>query len=184
VIPIGILAAQFDAPAPVAGGSYELIETTILGTAQSEVVFSSLGTYSSTYKHLQLRMTTRQSTNTDTLYVRVNADTGSNYRSHLLLGNGSSVSSFSETVNALFSYTCTASSGAANAFGGNVMDFLDAYSSTKNKTVKQLATNSRGQVSLTSAAWFNTSSITSLAISVAAGNFVIGSRFSLYGIKG
>jgi hypothetical protein len=51
--PLGILSAA-GAGGGVAG-DYELISSEILGTTAASVTFSSLGDYSSTYKHLQIR---------------------------------------------------------------------------------------------------------------------------------
>ena len=78
-------------------------------------------------------------------------------------------------------------SGPANAFGAGVYDILDPYSTTKNKTTRLFG--GRGFVTgdhkivLASGLWRNTASVTSIDL-VANDNFVTGSRFSLYGIKG
>jgi hypothetical protein len=185
--PLGILSAA-GAGGVVSAGSYELIESYILGSSQSSVTFSSLGTYSSTYKHLQLRMTARQDSNSNVLQLRMNGDTGTNYRNHRLTGTGSTVvSGDSGAGTSIYTYTGAASGDTANVFSANVMDLLDAFSTTKNKTIRQLATNGVGiydEISLDSGAWFNTASITSLQILPATSNWIAGSRFSLYGIKG
>jgi hypothetical protein len=76
---LGVTASGFDT------GAYELISTTILGSAQSSVVFD-VSSYTSTYKHLQIRVVTRtdRGANEDILGIRFNGDTGSNYITHLL----------------------------------------------------------------------------------------------------
>jgi hypothetical protein len=76
---------------------------------------------------------------------------------------------------------------AANAFGGSVIDILDPYSTTKNKTVRSLqgvagATNNA--IELRSGFRNNTESTTSISLTAISDNYVVGSRFSLYGIKG
>jgi hypothetical protein len=187
LIPFGILSA-----AGISGvvPAYELIETQILGSAASSVTFASLGTYSTTYKHLQLRFVARSSDANPGVgvYSRLNADAGSNYRAHYLLGNGSSVLSGAVAVGTTgLSGIITAAGATANNFGIGVIDLLDPYSTTKNKTLRTLAgitDAAQKRIDMHSALWINTASLTSWQLFPELGNFVTGSRFSLYGIRG
>jgi len=191
LFPLGILSAA-GAGGAVGGGDYELIESTILGTAQSSVTFSSLGTYSSTYKHLQIRFTARTSIsfggNQDDISCRFNGDSGNNYAAHLLYGTGSSVTSTNvSSFNRGFLGSMPTAIEAANVFGAGVIDFVDIYGS-KNKTIRSFAgnhtPNSPRWVGLASSLWNNTTAITSVQLFPSSGeNFVAGSRFSIYGIK-
>jgi hypothetical protein len=186
LFPLGILSAAGAGGADL--GSFDLLESQILGSAQSSVTFSSLGTYSSTYKHLQIRFTARstRASTLDLVNFRFNGDTGSNYSLHRLTGNGSSVSSAGASVQPNF-YIGFISGGDAGGsqFGAGVADLLDPFSTTKNKTVKSLTgSTSAPELDLYSGAWYNTASVTSFDLFPLAGNFVTGSRFSLYGIKG
>lgn len=164
----------------------ELISTTLLSGSQSSITFSSIP---STYKHLQIRMTTRADSGgtSSVFYVRLNSDTGSNYSRHWLRGDGSTVSANagSGETQAWLGYT-TSSGDAANIFSPHVMDILDYASTNKNKTIRHLsgAIGSFLQVGLWSAGWYNTAAVTSVTIFPTSNNFVSGSRFSLYGIKG
>jgi len=186
LIPLGFLAgsgAGFDS-------SYELIESVILGSAQSSVTFSSLGTYSSTYKHLQVRSVSRVTGAFGTVddLMTLNGITTNSYASHYLLGNGTTVSSGASTTRAnMITYNSSAgASSASNVFGANVVDLLDAFSTSKNTTIRGISGN-RGSntfVDIYSGLFNNTASITSVTITSGSGNFVAGSRFSLYGIKG
>ena len=181
LIPFGVLSA---AGAEVgAEPAYELIASEILGSAQASVTFSSLGDYSSTYKHLQIRAAVRGSL-LDNIILRINSDTGSNYKSHILFGDGSSVGS-DVYANTDKIYLGNASS-TANQFVGLVLDVLDPYSTTKNTTTRTMYGNagSPNVVQLLSGLWINTASITTLQILHDSGNLETGSRFSLYGIKG
>ena len=187
LFPLGILSA-----AGVSGAvasDYELITTNILGSAQSEVVFSSLDTYASTYKHLQIRAVARDTRSGfagSNLQARINGDTGNNYAVHLLDGNGSSVGSVAAANHPLLLISdIPGATGTADSFGAAVFDILDAYSTTKNKTVRALGgvVGNYNVVSLRSSARFNVASITSITL-FGLGNLVAGSRFSLYGIKG
>jgi hypothetical protein len=184
LIPLGFLAgsgAGFES-------DYELIESTILGSTQSSIVFDVTG-LGSTYKHLQIRAVARSSRSdtNDNVYLRFNADAGSNYSTHFMWGNGSSVSS-SGLANQGFVYAAgalAAASSTANVFGVFYIDILDAFSTTKNKTTRALSGNNTQFIELDTGVWRSTSATTSLTLTLATGpNFVAGSRFSIYGIKG
>jgi len=190
LIPFGVLSA---AGAGGVAGDYELIATEILTASQASVTFSNLGDYSSTYKHLQIRATMRSASTfasgfADTVQVQLNGDGGTNYSSHYLWGTGSAVQS-SGIANLQYFFIpdpMPANGGAANNFGTFVIDILDAYSTTKNKTLRSLGgySDPNGRtVSLSSGAWYNTNSITSVLLRSQTANTVAGSRFSLYGIK-
>ena len=183
---LGIFSAA-GAGGVVAAGDYELISTTILGTATSSVTFSSLATYSSTYKHLQLRIAARSSSASSfSGRLRFNGDTGANYSFKQLLGNGSSVLSTADSCQTGTDILPVSNStSTASSFGGAVIDILDSYSTTKNKTLRSLAGFALGAVYLRSGAWYNTASVTSIDLYMQdATNFIAGSRFSLYGIRG
>jgi hypothetical protein len=184
---LGIFSAA-GAGGAVAAGAYELISTTILGTNTASVTFSSLGTYSSTYKHLQIRAVTR-TTRTDASqvisYLRFNGDTASNYSGHQLFGNGSGVGSAGE-ANITYAYAGIDSTNqnTTGNFAAYVIDILDPYSTTKNKTTRSLSGLQQNAIRLMSGNWRNTASVTSIQLVADSYNYVAGSRFSLYGIKG
>jgi hypothetical protein len=188
LFPLGILSAAG------AGGAfssdYELITSTVLGSTQSDFVFSSLGDYSSTYKHLQIRATIRggKSAGDVPLILRLNGITTASYRWHFLYGNGSSVFSTgagSADTGMYFGNPVPGATSTSNNFCGAVIDILDPYSTTKNKTLRGLfGTTSPNSISLASGALFDTASVTSVTIYPDTGGWVAGSRFSLYGIKG
>jgi hypothetical protein len=169
--------------------AYELISTTLISSNTPSVTFSNLGDYSSTYKHLQIRYTARVSRATalGTVIVRFNGDSATNYSSHDLYGNGTSVlSSAGTTIGYSWAGITTGSSSTSNVFSGVVLDLLDPFSTTKNKTLRSLAgQTSNNFIVLGSGNWRSTSSVTSIVLSeFGGGDFVAGSRFSLYGIKG
>jgi hypothetical protein len=165
---------------------YELIETILVsGSSTSAITFSNLGTYSSVYKHLQIRSTERQSNAVleSTSTITINGSAGT--RSHLLLGIGSNPVISSDEGSRLPFYSTGASEVSGN-FAGRVTDILDAYSTTKNKSFRVLAgfsSSSYNRIFFQSGLWANTNSITSITFTSAA-NYVAGSRFSIYGIKG
>jgi hypothetical protein len=171
-----------------AAGSFDLLQTQVLSSAEPSVTFSNLNTaYGSTYQHLQIRMVTKDTSAGAASYdlIRLNGDTGSNYSWHRLQADGSSVASTAGTsTNGMNAYL-NAYQSAANAFSVSVFDLLDPFETTKNKTIRVLTGGALGSfnyVALTSGNWRNTASVTSVTINASA-NFVVGSRFSLYGIK-
>jgi len=185
LIPFGVLSA---AGAGLGFESdYELIQSYILGSNQTSVTFSSLGDYSATYKHLQIRVVARNVFTSDDraeMDIRLNADS-SNHNGHRLIGNGSSVTSGYISGEAVFGdFPFSASTG--NGYGAAVIDIVDAFSTTKFKTIRSLGgqTVTTPQVRFHSGLWRSTSALTSIEIRAGGENIYAGSRFSLYGIKG
>ena len=184
---LGLLGAVGATPS-----AYELIETYVLGSSQSSVVFSNLGNYSSTYKHLQIRFVARsdRDQNADSSFMRLNGDTGSNYSWHSLrVADTSAVGSEGFSSQTLMrSGRLSSSTTTANVFAASVIDILDPYSTTKNTTIRffggfMAATSN--WIELGSGAWYNTNAVSSITLDQVFGsNFVSGSRFSIYGIKG
>lgn len=182
LIPFGVFSAAGSSVA----NSYELISTTSLtGGASASITFSSIP---STYKHLQIRFTGRSTlaAGVDNLSYTFNADSGSNYSSHSLYGDGGGVYSnaFTSNVAMYLPSQFAANSTTANAFSAAVIDILDYASTSKNKTVRVLQgyMGSSGLVSLVSNNWRSTSAVTSITFTTSA-NIAQYSRFSLYGVK-
>ncbi len=170
--------------------AYELISTTVLGSSAASVTFSSLNT--GVYKHLQIRAAVPSGAGANGTYIltRLNGDSESNYSRHELWGQGSSVLSNSST--SATSWQMSASSGTNNSLyaDGYVADFLDPFSTSKNKTMRNLtgvANASGGAIALVSGAWYSTAAVTSIALLAysqgSASTFGAGSRFSIYGLR-
>ncbi len=172
-------------------GDYELITTTVLGSSAASVTFSNLGDYASTYKHLQIRATARSSRadTADQHSIRLNGDTGSNYAWHYMesrTGTSTVGSDAGASQTDIFGSWLPAASATSNAFGAFVLDILDPYSTSKNKTIRMLnGAQTFNVISLGSGFRNNTESLTSVTIgSRLSSNYVAGSRFSIYGLKG
>jgi hypothetical protein len=117
-------------------------------------------------------------------WLEFNGDTtSSNYKYHALLGDGSSVSSFSGSP--MFLHELPISGDTSGIYASKVIDILDFSSTTKNTTVRTAVgiNASFGRITLTSGLWIDTSAVTSINTYPSSGNFVTGSRFSLYGSK-
>jgi hypothetical protein len=183
-IPLGILALSGAA----AGSSFELIASTILGSDTTSVTFSSIPTTG--YKHLQLRavMRSTRAAATDSLRMRVNGDSGTNYVAHRLVGTGSAVTSAASTGDNIWDIdSVPGNTDTSGSFGLFVMDITDAFDTNKYTTIRHYAArigSANQLVRLTSGLWLSTSAITEISLDQNVGpNWLAGSRFSLYGWK-
>jgi hypothetical protein len=166
--------------------SYDLLATTILTSSASSVTFSSLGDYATDYQHLQVRLTNRRDlSGAGTIFLTFNSVGGTSYATHRFIGNGSSVTSDAFTSRANLFAGIVGAAGATNAYAGAVVDILDPFETTKNTTTRTLtgAVDSSSFIIMHSGVFLSTSAVSSMTLAADAGNFVSGSRFSLYGIK-
>lgn len=171
--------------------AFHHLETVRLGGGAASVTFSNLARYSD-YQHLQLRVAVRSNNGAvwEEMKLTFNGST-SGYRSHILAGTGGSVFSGWSDVTDTYLKPWAFSVGAnatANVFGAAVLDILDPFETTKNKTVKafggRVPANGETRVALSSGVWINTAAVTSITMAPEAGSqWVAGCRFSLYGIK-
>ena len=180
----------------LSSNSYESIATVTVSTATPTISFTSIP---ATYTHLQIRAMTRdaRAVSINTLNFRVgtgSVDTGSNYSNHHLDGNGTPPYTTGVTSAAAISATGIAlmlepgSTATANIFSSQVIDILDYKNSNKYKTVRAIGgtdLNGSGNVYLVSGVWRNTGVIDIITFfNNASTDFVTGSTFALYGIKG
>jgi hypothetical protein len=160
-----------------------------VGTGSSaSITFNSIPT--TTYKHLQLRIFARNTTSATNsgVNIRFNGDTGNNYAFHYLLGDGSSpAAGGSGSLSLGILNEIPANNATANAYGVLVVDILDAFSTSKNKTIRSLGgydLNGSGKVGLYSSAWFNNTTAIS-SITLGSDNYFNSTtQVGLYGIKG
>lgn len=170
---------------------FDLLETTILGSTTTSVTFSSLDSYTD-YKDLQLRISARfnDTGNVIDTYLRFNSDTGSNYAFHYLQGFGGSVSSSGSSSQTSTRGGDAAGNAVSNAFGSEIIDILDFSNPSKYTTVRSFGGaigSDSGRTKITSGLWMNTNPVTSITYSQynkGTPTMEIGSRISLYGIKG
>ena len=177
---LGILNAQ---AAGGAAGSYDLLETQVLTTDETSITFSSLGDYAADYKHLQIRMAARGNT-TANLVTVINADTASNYNWQVIEGDGSTATSATGvSASYIFNAVTTA---ITDGFNAGVVDLLDVYNTNKYLTIKTLSgvTGGPNYAHFASGTWQSTASVTSIELKRVSGLLTIGSRFSIYGVKG
>ncbi len=170
-------------------GAYDSIATTTVGAGGvSSITFSSIP---QGYTHLQVRAISRNTSNTQNVYLRFNGDTSSaNYTLHQLYVNASSPQAYGTGTGVLagsYLFYSAGSSESANVFGAAVIDILDYTNTNKNKTSKGLSgydNNGSGAAFLSSSLWLNTAAITSITLVPQSPNIGEYSQFALYGIKG
>jgi hypothetical protein len=154
--------------------TYNKIEAKTLGSTATSVTFSSIP---STYTDLVLVV---QTTSTAQVDGQFNGDTATNYSSTEMWTGGSGVNSQRESNLNYFTLRDSSTTLGNNMSVVNIMNYSNT---TTNKTV--LIRTNDGRYSRTYARvvmWRNTSAINSILL-YPAGNFAIGSTFTLYGIK-
>ena len=183
LLPLGLLSQGGGASASAA---FELIESQVLASTATSVTFSSIP---QTYKHLQVRFTSRftDAYTGGSFSFRVNGDTGANYASHRLTNQSGSI--YADSLSATSAPTVgwmPGGNATASTFNGGIIDLLDYTSTVKTKTFRAfIGSQSSDRMSFGSGLWNSTSAVTSLTLREPSGlTLAIGSRFSLYGIKG
>ena len=160
--------------------TYEPIATTTLGSAASSITFSSIP---ATYTDLRLVFTATSDSASRFARLRFNSDTGANYSMTEVYGTGSAAGS-------------ARSSGDTFIFGSNygllstsnpammTWDIFSYAGSTNKTTLAEFNGdyNGSGNVERFVHLWRSTSAITSIELSINAGNFASGSSATLYGI--
>ena len=165
-----------------------IAETTVGAGGAASVTFSNIP---ADYQHLQIRgiarCTVAQVVQSG-VGLQFNSDTGSNYATHQLQGDGANASSsaFTSQQHIYFGYLA-GSSASSNVFGSLVLDILDYASTSKNKTIRSLSgtdNNGSGLVALRSGLWMSTSAISSMSLVPRdGGSWSQYSTFQLYGVK-
>lgn len=172
---------------PADAGSMFPLGVFTLSSAQATVEFTNIP---QTYKHLQIRVLSRddRAATANSVFYRLNGDTGSNYAYHSLSGDGGSAGAFAVT-SSTFTYGMiqTSASTTAGRFTVGIIDILDYSNTNKNTTIRTLQgydDNGGGFVRLNSGLWMNTAAVTSFRLYPdGSANFIANSSFALYGIK-
>jgi hypothetical protein len=168
-----------------------LITSTVLTQNEPSITFD-VSAFNGVYRHLKLILVQR-GTNSEAgmqAVLRFNGDSStSSYAMHSVWGNGSTVSTETVTTGLLggIAPVCRYPGGTsvANTFGAGELEILDAYSSVKNKVIRNLhgQSSSENRIGISSGLWINTTPISSIYLQPQDGSsFAIGSRFSLYGV--
>ncbi len=158
--------------------TYEPIATQTLGSAVNQVTFSSIP---ATYTDLII-VAKAGSTALANLYLWFNGSRGTSYSGTTLTGDGTSATS-QRTVNTgdiLLNYYGYMSNDLNTVYVVNIPNY--ANTSTQ-KMVLSRASNSGNGLALASGWWRSTSAITSIDLAAGGSTLIVGSTFTLYGIK-
>lgn len=159
--------------------TYDPIATTTLGSAASNITFSSIP---NTYTDLRIVIAGTTSAN-ELLALQFNSDTSSNYSMTYLFGYGSAASTGSTSTsyindNSFFTNDSNIAMVEINVF---------SYAGSTYKTVLMAGSgdkNGSGRTTREVGLWRSTSAITSIKLFGYTGyNFNTGTTATLYGIK-
>lgn len=162
-----------------AGSTYTPIQSYTLVATQSSVTFN---TGLSGYTDLYLVINAKNTTNGSACKYQLNGDTGSNYSTTWMEGNGSSATSgrASNDTSAFLYYN-----GNANTYNWSQVNasFENASNTTTYKTCVARFGN-QAQTGAYVSTWrgSGTPAITSIKLNAITQDFQIGSTFTLYGI--
>ncbi len=170
------------------GGSGALtqIAQQVLGSAVASVTFSAIaGTYSNLFVEVIVRGS--QATTFVNLLIQFNSDTGNNYQSTEHFVSGGAGGQNQQTAQSSIGVgDFPGSTVTANAPGVFSIRIPGYAQTTFHKGV--IAHNffmggTSQQAIFTGGGWANTAAITDIKLLASAGNFVIGSIFTLYGLS-
>lgn len=158
-----------------AARTYEPIATTTLGSTATSYTFTSIP---QTYTDIVLISNVLPASDAR-VKLRVNSDSSSNYSYTSVAGNGSitqsgRVSSYTE----LDLFWLALPSG----WSTYISNFQNYSNTTTFKTILNRGNSPAVETTATVGLWRSTSAISSIQIFTNAGNFAIGTTFTLYGI--
>ena len=181
----GVIASSISGHLWAPSGAYDAIASTTLSATAASITFSGIP---STYTHLQVRFTAIPTSAASTYRIRgqFNGDTGNNYATHLLFGNGASAAAAAASTANQFTVGSSVLGMGSNQTVVGVLDILDYANTSKYKTNRILAGgdfNGSGEVALNSGLWQSTSAITSVSLYFDTTTVAQYSSFALYGIR-
>jgi hypothetical protein len=165
--------------------TYEAINTFTVSTPSSDITLSSIP---STFTDIVLicSVSSNRANNLDSLAIRFNSDTGSNYSYTYIYGDGSSASSGrASNQSNIWVGNFTANNLSSN-FSVNRIQIQNYANTTTYKTaISRGGSNATiGDTNANVGLWRSTSAINSVTVRSETGNaFLAGSTFTLYGIK-
>jgi len=166
----------------MASSMTKISSVTVGSGGSSSISFTSI---LQTFTDLHLVISTRASAASDSIGLRFNSDTGSNYTYRYLLGNGTTASSGNGTTTSTLGGRQPESTFTANTFG-SVSFYIPNYTGATYKSVSTDAVSENNATTamaqLTASIWSNTAAITSITIIPGSGNFVEYSTATLYGV--
>ena len=162
--------------------TYTPIATTTLSSTQTTVTFSSI---SGSYTDLILVAVMKTTGANYQPILRYNSDSGSNYSSTTVWGNGSTAGTNRHTNQNGIYANPGSGIGTAGEFMPWIINIMNYSNTTTYKTSVERFNNTPSVVNAGVGLWRNTAAITSVSLVAEAGSndFQIGSTFTLYGVK-
>jgi hypothetical protein len=184
LFPLGLLS-QGGGPA---AGNFEQIATATGTGSSGTITFSSIP---ATYKHLQIRYAAvSTASNQNTLQMRFNGDTGSNYSHHGIMGYSAAPYTTPNGTSATFMNVTAGYVGLTAYPNVGIIEIADYANTNKHKTARTFSgtmmSNSLAyEIDLMSGNYRSTSAISSITLFDSGSTaFSTATRFTLYGIKG
>ena len=166
--------------------TYDLLDSLTLSSSASSVTFSSID---QSYRDLVLVCSVRSSNaNSMIMLLRMNGDSGSNYKWVNMEGDGSNATSVTDFAGSgQQSIWLSANDQTANGSTPNtvIVQFMDFSATNKHKTILQRSNNAAtsGGTYAGAGRWANTAAVTSITLLDFYGySFISGSTFYLYGV--
>ena len=165
----------------MATNTYVALAKQTLTTATAEVTFSSLGSYTDIILVSNFGTTAAG----NSVGLRFNSDTGSNYSTTQINGPGPYGFSWrGSNQTSITVFGSPIADGTPSTLIANGTIHIQNYgNSTTNKTVLSRYGYATGEVIAGVGLWRNTNAITSFTLVAVGSTFLSGSTFSLYGIK-
>lgn len=168
--------------------SYQLIETKTLASATTEIAFTSIPQDATDLLAL-VSVRSADTSAFERLSVRFNSDSGTNYSSRFLYGDGGSAFSSNRTGANLFSLEAgvQGTNSTSNTFSNGSL-YIPNYTSSVAKSLSSDSVvennGASAGLAITAGLWNNTAAITSISFSyfIGAANLVAGCTISLYKI--
>lgn len=161
--------------------TYEKIASTTLGSAASSITFSSIA---STYTDLIVVVQGTYSTSDDLICLRYNNDTGSNYSSTNMYGNGTSAQAYRASNATSIQAGWYPNPGGASVVSNMVSHIFNYSNTTTYKT--NISRGDTSNVQGTAARvglWRSTAAVNRIDLIMLAGNLQSGTTATIYGIK-
>lgn len=159
-----------------AGATYTPIATQTVSVAATIVTFASIN---SSFTDLIIVANTTNSINTDT-WIRFNGDSGTNYSSTYIRGDGTSALSGRRSS---FNRILIEENGTGTNIDMTRVHVQNYTNTSVYKTIISRSDAASNGISAIAGLWRNTAAISQIDIGADSGTFAIGSTFTLYGIS-
>jgi hypothetical protein len=157
--------------------TYTQINSITLAAASSSVTFGSIP---QNFRDLVLVASVRHSTsNGGYIGYRLNGNSGTNYSSVYMLGNGSTAFSSSTSAESFGRF----GNGGTGNFESTIFNIFDYPATNKHKTALTRTDIASIYTVAYATRWASTDAVTSILLFPDSGDFTAGSTFTLYGIE-